>query len=124
MSIKDILAKLNQPTEIVQAITDAILDHGARTVYKAANAAFEGNRAPLERLIGKYDDLGVVNAAHVAAFALLSDTDRAADYRAAASALGRLGKGKTSPSKAASARANGRAPVKPGSRPRGRPRKD
>lgn len=40
-----------------------------------------------------------------------------------AQALGRLGKGKTSEAKKAAARRNGTAPVKPGSKPRGRPRK-
>lgn len=40
-----------------------------------------------------------------------------------AQALGRLGKGKTSEAKAAAARRNGTAPVKEGSKPRGRPRK-
>jgi hypothetical protein len=41
----------------------------------------------------------------------------------AAQQLGRLGGSKTSEAKAASSKANGAAPVKPGSRPRGRPKK-
>lgn len=40
-----------------------------------------------------------------------------------AQALGRLGKGKTSEAKKAAARRNGTAPVKEGSKPRGRPSK-
>jgi len=41
----------------------------------------------------------------------------------AAKQLGRLGGSKTSEAKAASSKANGAAPVKPGSKPRGRPKK-
>ena len=41
----------------------------------------------------------------------------------AAHQLGRIGGRKTSEAKAAAARENGAAPVKPGSKPRGRPRK-
>jgi hypothetical protein len=40
----------------------------------------------------------------------------------AAAMLGHAGKGKSSPRKAITSRENGKMPVKPGSRPRGRPK--
>lgn len=47
----------------------------------------------------------------------------AAHRSAAAAALGSVGGSSTSPAKRAASAANGKAPVRPGSRPRGRPRK-
>lgn len=105
------LAILNATTEEADRIIKAIKTHGAKSVYDAAHAAYNGNSKTIKEMIGDYKTLGIVHKADTAAFAELSAAEKAADYRQAKMELSALsaavmGSAK-SEAKAASSRANG-----------------
>jgi hypothetical protein len=62
-----------------KSIAAAIRQHGARKVYKIANAAF-ANRSELRKIGLLAENMADVNAVQSAAFAELGDADRAIDH--------------------------------------------
>jgi len=79
MKTQSRISHLNRPESEVEAIAKAIQACGAKTVYDATVLAFAGNKTNLVDMIGEYRTLATVHAAQVAAFDLLTKTEKKED---------------------------------------------